>query len=192
MTGKPLLWNYHDNIFTVGMIPRITDGPYVEYYVYDAGGSRVRKVNLNQTGDTNIIINEVVYLGNFEIRRDGTGASENERHSIRYSDGKGLESIVKPWLYYVFLPLLPLQYVIVITLPSASPSSSRWISSSSVWFIVHNPYDQISFAFPELKVLLQCSCKSEPDGSGHIPIVTKGHWLSLSSHTCTALRTPYG
>jgi RHS repeat-associated protein len=89
--GKAAYWNYRNNIASVGIIERATGDPDAEYYVYDSGGSRVRKVNESQAnGGANTIVGGVVYLGDFEIRQKGSGATKSEWHQVRFSDGKNI------------------------------------------------------------------------------------------------------
>ncbi len=58
-------WNYRDN-----MQSATVSTSDVEYYVYDAGGRRVRKVRETQVG-SGANVTESIYLGSYEIRRNG-------------------------------------------------------------------------------------------------------------------------
>lgn len=57
-------YNYRNNLSKVTVTDKDT-----EYYVYDAGGSRVRKVRVAASDKRATQISEVIYLGGFEIRR---------------------------------------------------------------------------------------------------------------------------
>jgi hypothetical protein len=46
--------------------------------------------------------------------------------------------------------------------------------------------------FPELESYFNVLAKENPMEVGIIPLVTRGHWLFPSSHTCVALYSPYG
>jgi RHS repeat-associated protein len=84
MTAMPHLphmdWNFRDQLQHLDL-----GGGGEAYYVYDAGGQRVRKV-VEKNGGT--IIEERVYLGGFEIfrRRNGVGAVTLERETLHIMD----------------------------------------------------------------------------------------------------------
>ena len=74
----------------------VNDGtPETTYYVYDAGGQRVRKVTERQNGTRK---NERIYLGGFEIYReyDGDGTSVTlERETLHVMDDKQRIALVE-------------------------------------------------------------------------------------------------
>ena len=73
-----MLWDYKDELKEVDL-----GGGGTAYYVYDAGGERVRKV-IEKTGG---IIEERVYLGGFEIfRKTVSGTLQFERETLHVSD----------------------------------------------------------------------------------------------------------
>jgi RHS repeat-associated protein len=114
-----IAWNYRDNIACATVIDRSAEKKHSdeEYYVYDGGGSRIRKVTERYANDnTTLNIEETIYLGSLEIKRSlskpvaanasssdlpprpqGEGRGEGskttelklkeERHSLRIMDG---------------------------------------------------------------------------------------------------------
>ena len=74
----------------------VTDGtPETTYYVYDAGGQRVRKVTERQNGTR---MKERIYLGGFEVYReyDGTGMTAAlERETLHVMDDKQRIALVE-------------------------------------------------------------------------------------------------
>ncbi len=63
-------WNYRDNMHSAIINPHIGGTSDTEYYVYDGNGHRVRKVRETLTSGV-MNITESIYLGSFEIRREG-------------------------------------------------------------------------------------------------------------------------
>lgn len=84
-------WDYKDQLSatslqTVNATPPPDTVPETTYYVYDAGGQRVRKVTERQNGTRK---DERIYLGGFEVYRkyDGTGANVTlERETLHIMD----------------------------------------------------------------------------------------------------------
>jgi RHS repeat-associated protein len=71
------------------------DGPVeTTYYVYDAAGQRIRKVNQTAGGS---ISNERIYLGGFEVYReyDGSGTTKLERQTLHVMDDKQRVALVE-------------------------------------------------------------------------------------------------
>jgi insecticidal toxin complex protein TccC len=98
-----IVWNDRDNIQTAIIIDRDTH-PDAEYYVYDSSGQRVRKVFEQQTSGTTYI-KDVIYLGNYEIRRnktisntDNTVTINEDWRVIRFMDN---QACVAVWRYYI-------------------------------------------------------------------------------------------
>lgn len=97
MTAMPhmpvMQWDYLDRL-TATARQAVTEGtPETTYYVYDAGGQRVRKVTERAAalGETPTRLKERVYLGGFEIYReyDATGATiTHERETLHVVDGE--------------------------------------------------------------------------------------------------------
>ena len=92
---RPLMqWNFRDQL---GATSRqvVGDGTAeTTYYVYDAGGQRVRKVTERRNGSRK---NERTYLGDFEHYReyDGTGGVTLERETLHVIDGKERIALVE-------------------------------------------------------------------------------------------------
>ncbi|CAM2063930.1 Salmonella virulence plasmid 65kDa B protein [Sulfidibacter corallicola] len=62
-------WDYRNRLARATTIARTGAPSDTEYYVYDAGGKRVRKVTEKVAGGGVVHISEAIYLGPFEIRR---------------------------------------------------------------------------------------------------------------------------
>jgi insecticidal toxin complex protein TccC len=94
LSSDPMTWNARGNIGRVTIVDRSTDDGLAvgqqdsdwEYYVYDCGGRRIRKVSVAQTsaGST---IEEVRYYGGLEVYTRKGGKVVEERHRIRVGDG---------------------------------------------------------------------------------------------------------
>ncbi|MGK7885273.1 MAG: RHS repeat-associated core domain-containing protein, partial [Crocosphaera sp.] len=68
---RGIIWNERNNLDSVVLIDRSSAGKPndQEYYQYDAGGQRTRKVFERLHDGDKQWIDEVIYLGNYEIRR---------------------------------------------------------------------------------------------------------------------------
>jgi RHS repeat-associated protein len=96
-------WNYRDNMASATQIER-TDGTNdTEYYIYDGGGGRVRKISeqLGTNGTTNIT--EALYAGGIEIRRNGTSGKDKKKstwnevwHNVKLMQGRAVSCL---WRY---------------------------------------------------------------------------------------------
>ena len=76
-------WNSRNQLASVDIIQRNGNPNDSEFYVYDAGGVRRRKV-LERLVNGNIVIEEKIYLDGYEIKRTRQGNSiQQERHTIR-------------------------------------------------------------------------------------------------------------
>ena len=91
MTAMPHLtlmqWDFKDQLSATSR-QVVNDGtPETTYYVYDAGGQRVRKVTERQNGTRK---NERIYLGGFEVYReyDGNGSSATLERETLARDGR--------------------------------------------------------------------------------------------------------
>ncbi|GIF63985.1 hypothetical protein Ais01nite_20200 [Asanoa ishikariensis] len=99
MTSMPHLtgmdWNHHDELAATTK-QSVTEGtPETTYYVYDAGGARVRKITERQNGTR---MNERVYIGGFEVYReyDGSGATVTlERETLHVMDDQQRVALVE-------------------------------------------------------------------------------------------------
>src|SRR5439155_8735988 len=93
MTAMPHLpqmdWNFSDQLQHVDLV-----GGGNAYYVYDAGGQRVRKVVEKNGG---ALVEERIYLGGFEIfrRRNGAGSVTLERETLHIVDDKQRIALVE-------------------------------------------------------------------------------------------------
>ena len=104
MTSMPHLtlmqWDFKDQLSAtsrqaVNATPPPDKVPETTFYVYDAGGQRVRKVTERQNGSRK---SERIYLGGFEIYRefDGTGAGlALERETLHVMDDKQRIALVE-------------------------------------------------------------------------------------------------
>ena len=102
-------WNYRDNVASVALVVRENQPFDAEYYSYDSGGVRVRKVSetLGQSGGV-VETTETIYLNGVEIKRVTSkavnkleAASElkttSERWSLHVSDGPDCLAIAHHW-----------------------------------------------------------------------------------------------
>jgi RHS repeat-associated protein len=97
MTAMPHLssmaWDFKDQLQATQQ--RVSSGPVeTTYYVYDAGGRRVRKVNETANGTK---ADERIYLGGFEIYREyaGSGTTTLERQTLHVMDDKRRIALVE-------------------------------------------------------------------------------------------------
>ncbi len=93
-TGKAmqLQWNYRNNIAAVDF-----EAGNKSYYVYNGTGQRTRKVVEDHSGSA-VKITETLYFGAAEIHRRYTGTTlEEERHTLRISDGEHPLAVYHSW-----------------------------------------------------------------------------------------------
>ena len=97
----PLIrWNYLDQLEATSQQVVNSGSPETTYYVYDASGQRVRKVNERQSvaGETATRRNERIYLGGFEIYReyevDGS-TTDLERQTLHIMDDQQRVALVE-------------------------------------------------------------------------------------------------
>lgn len=96
---RGITWNYRDNIASVTIVAREDASDDGEYYVYDSGGNRIRKVTERLgNGGTVTHIDETIYLGMLEIRqtRQNDTVTE-ERRSMRVMDDERCVAIRLHW-----------------------------------------------------------------------------------------------
>ena len=100
MTSMPHLpgmaWNHRDELQATTK-QAVTDGttPETTYYVYDAGGQRVRKVTERQNGTR---MKERIYISGFEVYReyDASGTTPTlERETLHVMDDKQRVALVE-------------------------------------------------------------------------------------------------
>ncbi|MDG5817066.1 toxin TcdB middle/N-terminal domain-containing protein, partial [Chitinispirillales bacterium ANBcel5] len=91
-------WNYRDNISKATIIERTGSTDDAEYYVYNSGGDRVRK--LKETLEHgHVVIEEKLYLGGVEIKRIRTESSLTlERFDHHVMDDTSRIAIVNHWI----------------------------------------------------------------------------------------------
>ena len=95
MPHLPLMqWNFKDELSATSRQVVNAGAPETTYYVYDAGGQRVRKITERQNGARK---NERFYLGGFEIYREyGSGAGASlERETLHVMDDKQRIALVE-------------------------------------------------------------------------------------------------
>jgi RHS repeat-associated protein len=82
-------WDYRDQLQQVDL-----GGGGTDWYIYDAGGQRVRKV-IEKNGGT--LIEERIYLGGFEVfrQRNGAGTVTLERETLHVVDDKQRIALVE-------------------------------------------------------------------------------------------------
>ncbi|WP_310481701.1 RHS repeat-associated core domain-containing protein [Chamaesiphon sp. VAR_48_metabat_403] len=93
-------WNYKDELSVtsrqaVNATPPPMQVPEMTFYVYDAGGERVRKVTERQNGSRK---DERIYLGGFEIYREFMGVGNEvklERETLHVMDDKQRIALVE-------------------------------------------------------------------------------------------------
>ncbi len=97
---QEIIWNYRNNIAQVTVIKRETGNSDAEYYVYDGGGNRLRKVAESYgNGGTMLRVEETIYLGMLEIKRITQGDKVvEERHSLRVMDDERCVAMRVSWV----------------------------------------------------------------------------------------------
>ncbi len=96
-----MLWDFNDRLQASSKQVRNDGGtPEITYYVYDAGGQRVRKVTERTAaaGQTPTRMNERIYLGGFEIYREYNGDGTTvtlERETLHVMDDQQRIALVE-------------------------------------------------------------------------------------------------
>jgi RHS repeat-associated protein len=101
----PLAWNYRDNLQQATIVQHADGTCDAEYYVYNGGGQRVRKVYEQYgQGGTSITFQETLYLGGIEYRRTLQGTTDintatvrEEYHAIRVMDDQQCVTTLDYW-----------------------------------------------------------------------------------------------
>jgi RHS repeat-associated protein len=101
MPHLPLMqWDLRDQLQASSRQVVTTGSPETTWYVYDAGGQRVRKVTDRQAaaGETPARMKERIYLGGFEVYREYANDGEQvtlERETLRLMDDKQRIALVE-------------------------------------------------------------------------------------------------
>ncbi|MCW5203865.1 peptidoglycan DD-metalloendopeptidase family protein [Desulfobulbus sp. US4] len=91
-------WDHNDQLGASARQVRNDGTPETTFYVYDAGGQRVRKVTEGQAGPEGESVNkkERIYLGGFEVYREWSGETcTKERQSLHVMDDKQRIALVE-------------------------------------------------------------------------------------------------
>ncbi|WP_374699412.1 SpvB/TcaC N-terminal domain-containing protein [Wolbachia endosymbiont (group A) of Limnophora tigrina] len=94
-----LHWNYRDNIAYVDIITRPSGKNDSEYYVYDSGGQRVRKVTETyQNNEKNSTRVEKIYFGDLEVTRTYQNNSlSKEKYTVHVMDDESRVALHHYW-----------------------------------------------------------------------------------------------
>ena len=100
---RDMKWNYRNNLWRCDVIIRESGINDSDYYIYDAGGQRVRKITERYIGNGVTEIEEKIYLGSLEIKRIKKISSEKEtlildRQALRIKDDNRCVAISYHWL----------------------------------------------------------------------------------------------
>ncbi|WP_264688459.1 RHS repeat domain-containing protein, partial [Wolbachia endosymbiont (group A) of Sympetrum striolatum] len=97
--SQDLHWNYRDNIAYVDIITRPSGKNDSEYYVYDSGGQRVRKVTETyQNNETNSTRVEKIYFGDIEVTRTYQESGLiKEKYTLHVADDKSRVALHHYW-----------------------------------------------------------------------------------------------
>jgi RHS repeat-associated protein len=99
----PLRWNYRDNLQKATVVQHADGTEDAEYYVYDGGGQRVRKVYEQYKNAETIIFQETLYLG-VDCRRTLQGQTfeaatvQEEYHCWRVLDDRQCIATQDDWV----------------------------------------------------------------------------------------------
>lgn len=98
--SQNLHWNYRDNIAYVDIITRSSGKNDSEYYVYDSGGQRVRKVTETyQNNEKNSTRVEKIYFGDIEVTRTYQDNNLNkEKYTVHVMDDKSRVALHHYWI----------------------------------------------------------------------------------------------
>lgn len=94
-----IAWNERNNIRQVTVIARESGFSDSEYYVYDSGGTRIRKVTERYANNNTVVHREeTIYMGTFEIRRTLQGSQlKEEKHTQKIMDGQHCIAVCLSW-----------------------------------------------------------------------------------------------
>lgn len=99
-----LVYNCCNNLVSVPVITRPNEPADADYYVYDSGGQRSRKVSERLSGTTSVLYEDTLYLGNYLYREkgtqqnDGTRTSSEQRQTLRIMDGDDCVLMIHHWV----------------------------------------------------------------------------------------------
>src|SRR5690606_13555538 len=88
-----MCWDYRNNLASADIIPRQAGPSDIEYYLYPARGSRLRKVSVPLAANGSIEIIDTMYMRNYErktisVKAQDTSALLLQRDTISV-DGPG-------------------------------------------------------------------------------------------------------
>jgi RHS repeat-associated protein len=94
MSNLPLMaWDFKDQLQATQSQVATSGNVPTTYYVYDAAGQRVRKINTTASGR---VTNERIYIGGFELYREYSGTSITlERQSLHVMDDQQRIALVE-------------------------------------------------------------------------------------------------
>jgi RHS repeat-associated protein len=99
-----LYYNCFENMVSARIIERPEEANDADYYIYNSEGKRTRKVNERFISDTSCNYNDTIYLGNYELNREGIQTSEGvrtvstEKKTVRIMDGTTCVAILYHWV----------------------------------------------------------------------------------------------
>ncbi|MGL4598442.1 MAG: toxin TcdB middle/N-terminal domain-containing protein, partial [Bacteroidia bacterium] len=98
-SGVTLNWDYANRLISTGIIQRPTEPDDADYYSYNSGSQRVRKVSERmQNGGAVTAVNETIYLGAYKItlvRTNVGGPVVQDDRVLTVNDGDGLVLVYK-------------------------------------------------------------------------------------------------
>jgi RHS repeat-associated protein len=98
-SGVALNWDYANRLISTGIIQRPTEPDDADYYSYNSGSERVRKVSERmQNGGAVTSVNETIYLGAYKIilvRNSATGPVVQDNRMLTIHDGESLVLVYK-------------------------------------------------------------------------------------------------
>ncbi len=98
-TGVTLNWDYANRLISTGIIQRPTEPDDTDYYSYNTGSQRVRKVSERmQNGGAVTSVNETIYLGAYKItlvRNNVGGPVVQDDRVLTVNDGENLVLVYK-------------------------------------------------------------------------------------------------
>jgi RHS repeat-associated protein len=133
INGMQMVWDFEDQLQQVGL-----GGGGTAYYVYDAGGQRVRKVIENQNDTPK---EERLYLGGFEIFRT-FGANALTRETLHIMDDKQRIALVETQVSPILAPAV-IRYQFGNHLGSASLELDR--GGELISYEEYHPYGTTAF-----------------------------------------------
>ena len=102
--AAPLFWDYRNKLRSAGIIQRPDAEDDMDYYNYDVGGNRVRKVSERMAfGGAVIQVEEKITIGGYEVKRIKTKSISGEtiildRRGLRVMDDTTCIAILLHWI----------------------------------------------------------------------------------------------